>query len=167
MSPIRIIGVGSPFGQDRYGWQAVDALRDSDLLRHYPDGLVSLHRCDRPGMDLLNVMRGADGVIIIDAVQSAADPDTLHCLDVQDPIVEHGLLSSHGFGVAATLELGRVLGDLPQHIRIVGIETDPDCTSCTPLSSALIKDIPILINIEINKINNNINLFSRQDALSD
>ena len=83
MSPIRIIGVGSPFGQDRYGWQAVDALRDSDPLQHYPDGLVSLHRCDRPGMDLLNVMRGADGVIIIDAVQSTAVPGTLHCFDAQ------------------------------------------------------------------------------------
>ena len=160
MSPIRIIGVGSPFGQDRYGWQAVDALRDSDLLQHYPDGLVSLHRCDRPGMDLLNVMRGADGVIIIDAVQSAAVPGTLHCLDARDPIVESELLSTHGFGVAATLELGRALGELPQYIRIVAIEMDPECASCTPLSSALTKDMLTIINREINMISNKINLLS-------
>ena len=113
------------------------------------------------------MMRGADGVIIIDAVQSTAVPGTLHCFDAQDPVVESELLSSHGFGVAATLELGRVLGELPQHIRIVGIEMDPECTSCRPLSSALIKDISNIIRIEINNINNKISLFSRKDAHSD
>jgi len=166
VSPLRIIGVGSPFGQDRYGWQAVEALRNSDLLQHYPDGLVSLHRCDSPGMDLLNMMHGADGVIIIDALQSGSVPGTLQCLDAQDLSEECERFSSHGFGVAATLELGRALGDLPQHVRIVAIEMDPACASGRPLSSALIEDMLTIINREINQISNKSDLISRLTTLS-
>jgi len=160
VSPVRIVGVGSPFGQDRIGWQAVEALSSTDLLQRFPDGLVSLHQCDRPGPHLLNVIRGADGAIIIDALQSGAEPGTLRCLEPQAFAGEADRFSSHGFGVSATLELGQSLGELPEFVRIVAIEMDPASAYSTALTPQLIQNLLDTIINKINEIISKTNLVS-------
>ena len=153
MTPIRIIGIGSPFGDDQLGWEAVEAIRRSGLLDSMPEGMVSTHTCDRPGSGLLALMEDARHVILIDAMRSSAVPidgtssgaapgsiRRLEKGDIEDSI---GLLSSHGFGVASALALGEVLGVLPCQWVCYGVELGNLATDT--LNPAVTIAIPVLI----------------------
>jgi hydrogenase maturation protease len=82
MNPVRILGMGSPFGADRIGWQAIDALGSTGITRGQPPGWVSLVCLDRPGARLLEALAGAEAVILIDAMRSGAPPGTLRRLQL-------------------------------------------------------------------------------------
>ena len=163
MTPIRIIGIGSPFGDDQLGWEAVEAIRRSGLLDNLPQGMVSTHTCDRPGSGLLALMEGARHVILIDAMRSGAVPidgtssgaapvdvrssgaapgniRRLEKGDIEDSV---GLLSSHGFGVASALALGEVLGVLPCQWVCYGVELGNLATDT--LSPVVVAALPVLI----------------------
>jgi hydrogenase maturation protease len=122
MSPVRILGVGSPCGDDRIGWQAIDALESADITRDYPPDWVSLVRLDRPGARLLEAMAGAEAVILIDAMRSGEPPGTLRRLGMDQLEALASPLSSHGLGVAGALRLARSLGQLPARLVIIGVE---------------------------------------------
>ncbi len=122
MSPVRIFGVGSPFGEDRIGWQAIEALNRSGILRGFPPGWVSLSCLDRPGARLIEDMNGALAVILIDAMRSGAPPGSLRRLDLDRLEAWGASLSSHGMGVAGALGLACALGQLPERLVILGIE---------------------------------------------
>ena len=124
MTPIRILGIGSPLGDDRVGWYAIDVIESSGILAKCPKGRICAEKCDRPGSLLLYMMQGAQAVIIIDAVQSGSEPGTLHRLYLQDLDDVPFMLSSHGFGVASALSLASALGDLPEQVIIYGIEIE-------------------------------------------
>lgn len=121
MTRVRIIGIGSPCGDDRIGWDAIEALQASGLLGQYPAGTVEACCCDRPGA-LLAWFQDVEAAILIDAMRSGAPPGTVqklavHALaPVQDPV------SSHGISVAEQIALGRVLGLLPPTLLVYGIE---------------------------------------------
>ncbi len=124
MSPVRIIGVGSPIGNDQAGWQAIDALQTLGLATSYPAGYVTLEKLDRPGASLLQHMRGADLVIIIDALINADKPDQVMALRPSEIIRQTGILSGHGLGVAEVIALGDALGDLPSRLLLLGITVE-------------------------------------------
>ena len=124
MSPIRIIGVGSPFGCDSIGWQALDALQELGLTEHFPSGVVTMEKLDRPGAGLLEYMRGAEQVLIIDALVGANNRDSIVVLHADELVRESALLSGHGLGVAEALALGQALGDLPSNLQLLGIPVD-------------------------------------------
>lgn len=126
--PVRIIGIGSPFGDDRLGWVAADMLKHSPVLDELPAGMVSISVCDRPGPLLFQEWNPADRVILIDAVRSDAAAGTLHELNMNDIQIQNAQLSSHGFGVAETLALAGSLEQLPSWIELFGIEADADHT---------------------------------------
>ena len=123
MNPVRVLGIGSPFAGDDLGWRLAEALERVGLLRSFSTGMVHINLCDRPGCLLLPAMRGAHLAILLDAMRSGAQPGTVRRLDMLELDESTGLLSSHGFGVAEALALGRVLGDLPPRVLIYGIET--------------------------------------------
>ena len=58
---IRIIGLGSPFGDDQVGWRVIELLQDR------LDPQVDLVALDRPGAALINWMAGAQRLVIVDA----------------------------------------------------------------------------------------------------
>lgn len=129
MSPVEgkfqvaIIGVGSPFGDDQLGWQAVEWLMHSGLSQRFSHMHLAFNQADRPGALLLEQLRGTDAAIIIDAMQSGAVPGTLRAFTLEQLLAQpSGLLSSHAFGVAQTLALGASLGGLPRMLRVLGIE---------------------------------------------
>ena len=120
----RILGVGSPFGDDRAGWEACTQL----CARSHVAALVpepEIRALDRPGLLLVEHFAGTDGVILIDAVRSGAAIGTIHCLDGDGLGRVRPWLSSHAGGVMEAVDLARALGDLPLRLRIFGIEADP------------------------------------------
>jgi hydrogenase maturation protease len=122
---IRIIGIGSPFGDDAAGLEAARQLAATPL----PDTEVVV--ADRPGAALIDLFDGADAVILIDAARSAMPPGTVHDLDLR-MLAPHsiGLVSSHDLGVSEAIRLAGALGRLPSHGRVLGIEASAESLGC-------------------------------------
>ncbi|WP_310445965.1 hydrogenase maturation protease [Thiobacillus sp.] len=115
---LRILGIGSPSGDDQAGWLTVDALRTAGVQ----STAVDIQKLDRPGASLVGLLGDADRVILIDAMQSDGAVGHIQHFAVEDwPAYRHGL-SSHGLGVLDALALARELGSLPSRIDLYGIE---------------------------------------------
>ncbi len=132
MSRVRILGIGSPSGDDQAGWLVIDALSNSGLQT---GGDLLMEKLDRPGASLIPLLAQADWVILIDAMFSPAALTTsqagqIHHFDGQSwPDYRHGL-SSHGLGVIESLSLARELGTLPARMDIYGIEAEQVQVGC-------------------------------------
>jgi len=118
MRRVRILGIGSPAGDDQAGWRVVDALR----ARLGARADVALDKLDRPGAGLLAHLEDATHVVLIDAVSSGAAPGTIRRVDRADWRNHAGGLSSHGFGVFDALALAEALGSLPPALALYGVE---------------------------------------------
>ena len=119
MSQVRILGIGSPSGDDQAGWLTVDALLAAGL-----DG-IEVEKLDRPGASLISLLENASWVILIDAMQGDGPLGEILRFDQKDwPSYCDGL-SSHGFGVLAALTLARELGSLPPRLDLYGIGIGP------------------------------------------
>ncbi len=116
--PVRILCIGSPAEPDNLGFLAAHA-----LMGKFDPEKVEVLALDRPGPRLIEHMRGADTVILVDAVKSGAAAGTLHKLEGRalDGLVMHHT-SSHGFGLAETLALADRMGELPLHLKFIGLE---------------------------------------------
>lgn len=122
MKPVRIIGVGSPFGPDALGLAAAERLRADGLTKDYPYGWVSVEVCDRCGVGLLEEIRDAGLAILIDAASFGATPGHIRRFGERDIECTESVTSSHGLGVAEVLALSRSLDALPPKLILYGIE---------------------------------------------
>ena len=119
VSTLRILGIGSPSGDDQAGWLTVDALLAEGV---HTEGEVIIDKLDRPGAQLIGLLGGAARVILIDAMQSQDAVGRIRHFGAEDwPAYRHGL-SSHGLGVLDALALARELGSLPPRLDLYGIE---------------------------------------------
>lgn len=114
-----VVGLGSPDrSDDAAGLEAVRLL----ALLAPPDVRVAA----LPGReaDLLDLWTGAPLAVVIDAVSSGAPPGTVHRLDALGDVlpVSPPHPSSHGLGLGEIIALGKVLGQLPDRLVVVGIE---------------------------------------------
>jgi hydrogenase maturation protease len=114
---VRVIGLGSPFGDDRIGWQVVEQLV-ADAL---PAGADAVS-CENPGRDLLPLLDGVPHVILVDALRGAGQPGEIVRCTQDDLAKAPSRWSSHGLGVADMLDLAASLGCLPARLEIIGIE---------------------------------------------
>jgi hydrogenase maturation protease len=122
MNEVRIIGVGSPFGNDDIGWRVIDTLQRSNNVPRHVD-LVSM---DRPGISLLHLLQGAKRVILVDALLAAARYGEILILEQTQIRAPEKLYSSHDLDVAGTLQLAAKLELLPEQLSIVALAIDPD-----------------------------------------
>ncbi len=119
---ICIIGLGNLFrGDDAAGILAVRRLRsliDKEWKR------VECHEAESGGPELLDMMKYADTVILIDAARSGRKVGTIHELNVSNDSIRLTIFphSTHALNLVETIELGRVLGRLPPHVIIYGVE---------------------------------------------
>lgn len=114
-----VIGVGNPDrGDDAAGREVARRLRAVALRG------VEIVELDGEATALLARLDGAGAAILIDACSSGAPPGTLHRFDVAEAPLSSGAfgLSSHGFGLAEAIELGRELGTLPRRCVVYAIE---------------------------------------------
>jgi hydrogenase maturation protease len=146
---VHIIGVGSPFGDDRLGWVAAESLQRSPVLNGLEPGRVVISILDRPGAMLLAHCHQADHVIVMDAMRSGAAPGTRHRFTAGDVTAARLPVTSHGFGVLAALELGQVLGRVPRRLVFCGIEMDASFPGLG-LSDAVSEAMPVFVS-EVEK----------------
>lgn len=128
---VRIIGIGSWSGDDRIGWDAIEAIEASGVLRRFPPDSVDAVRCDRPG-GLLALAAGAPALILIDAMRSGASPGTVRRLAAEEVAMAQGGMSSHGLGVAEWLAVARALDLLPAAVLVYGIEAPSSAPATEP-----------------------------------
>ena len=118
MTPVRIIGIGSPHGADAAGWRAVEALQRGGLAARFPPGSVSLENCPAP-VQLYRLLEGCRLAVLIDAVASEARKP----LHIEPALLrrEPARCSGHGIGVAEMLELLDTVATRPPRVLLLGL----------------------------------------------
>ncbi|VEG90227.1 hydrogenase maturation protease [Legionella spiritensis] len=144
MSDLRVLGIGSPFGDDRLGWEAIALLQQQNTLKQYSSRQLQISHYDRPGLRLLELMQDAATVILIDAVKTGAAPGTCHRLENGNIGGFHNQLSSHNIGIAETIQLGHALNQLPKRMILYGIEIQ-EISSQFELSGVVASALNLLV----------------------
>jgi hydrogenase maturation protease len=111
-----VLGCGNPDrGDDAAGPLVAQRLREMgiDARDHSGDAL-----------SLMDAWQDADEVLLVDAVVTGKRPGTVSVWDaLAGPLVGQSRLgSSHAFGLAEAIALGRTLGNLPRSLTLYGIE---------------------------------------------
>ena len=130
MSDIRIIGIGSPFGNDITGWRAIDLLKT--MLPSATQEKIELIASDRPGLNLIQMMQDTNIVILVDAILDADRHGVVIRLKREQLITPEAMLSSHHADVASALTLADKLQQLPQNIVLLGVGVDPSISTSLP-----------------------------------
>jgi hydrogenase maturation protease len=138
---IRIIGLGSDFGDDRVGLCAVEALAGHTLPPH-----VTLHACGNPAADLLPLLAGTPHAILVDAVVDEGGAGHVRRCAASE-LATVGAASSHGVSVASMLNLAEALGVLPPTLTILGVTIDPrNNPHAAELSAPVRAALPALVD---------------------
>jgi hydrogenase maturation protease len=116
---VRILGIGSPSGDDQAGWLVIDALLAEGV--QMGEG-VAIEKLDRPGATLIPRLDDVSRVILVDAMRGGGPAGSIRHFDRDGWPGYGGGLSSHGFGVLEALALARELGSLPPRLDLYGIE---------------------------------------------
>jgi len=156
MKPIRIIGIGNAFaGDDAVGTLLVRRL-DFDHSE-----TVEIVEAGLSGLSLLDIMEGAETVILIDAIHSNQAPGTIHRLEIpRDLEILHTHAwgskspSTHSFGLGESLTLGATLGTLPPTVVVFGIEIRDTTLGENPSSEVhqALDDLTIHIQNEVEAL---------------
>jgi hydrogenase maturation protease len=114
---VLVIGIGNELrGDDGAGLEAVRRLTGGEGVE------LAFHRGH--ALELLELWRGAQAVVLVDAVCSAAPPGTIHRFEggVEPLDASVRAADTHAVGVRDAVELARALGRLPSRLVIYGIE---------------------------------------------
>ncbi len=116
---ILIIGIGNLYRCD----DAMGILVARKLKRLKSDRLRVMEQ-NGEGTVLMEAWKGFNNVLIIDAVSSGAIPGSIHRLDATKESIpsKYFSCSSHNFGVGEAIELARALDQLPEQLKLYGIE---------------------------------------------
>ncbi|MFZ1802526.1 MAG: hydrogenase maturation protease [Nitrospira sp.] len=118
---IRIIGLGNGMrGDDAVGLLAARRIRQE------VGDCVEVIEAEMAGVDLIDLMKGAHSVMLIDAARSRQAPGTIHRLDASACPIGSQMFprSSHALGTVDALELARAMGVLPATVIVYGVEVD-------------------------------------------
>lgn len=135
-----VVGIGSPHGDDRVGWEIADA------IGRQTGGSIAT-RCARTPAELFDWLEGVERLDVCDAVswsanETAAEIGTVHCWRWPAEELERTTFrTSHGLSLPAVLSLAETLGRLPPQVRIWGVSIDAPATF-DALSPALAAAVP-------------------------
>jgi len=133
MPRIIVLGIGNvERGDDGAGRQV------ARLLRHMLRDRAEIAELDGEAAAIVAKLEGADAAYLIDACVSQAPPGTVHRIDARaGELPQAGSdLSTHGFGLAAAVELARTLNRLPRRTVVYAIEAE-SFEPGAPLSEAV------------------------------
>ena len=121
-------------------------------------GLIAARRLEALALEgdaiaLLDVWRGADVAVVIDAVSSGAAAGTVHRFDASREPLPASLRrssSTHALGLAEAIELGRALDRLPARLIVYGIEAErfEAGAALTPAVAAAIESVAAAVRRE-------------------
>jgi hydrogenase maturation protease len=118
-TPVLVIGIGNPFrSDDRAGLEVARRLQ-----RIGNDRLKVLEVASNP-LTLLELWKGHDEVLLVDAVSSNSKPGTFQIINAVEQKIPAGLFntSTHNMSVAEAIEMARNLNQLPKQMLVYGIE---------------------------------------------
>ncbi len=113
------IGIGNPLrGDDAAGLLAARALRERGA------GGIEVLELEGEPVGLIEAWRGAEAVVVADAVASGGEPGEVHRIDAAAGPLPAALTgsSTHAMGLAEAVELARALDRLPARLLVYGIE---------------------------------------------
>ena len=148
-----VVGLGRPDrGDDAVGTEVTRAVAALALPQ------VEVVEHEDP-TDLIELWAGRDPVVVVDAVCSDAAPGTVHVLETgagRDPLAPSawartGRGGTHAFGLAAAIELARVLRRLPEHLVLVGIEAEAFEHGASP-SPAVAAGVPAAVRAVVDAV---------------
>jgi len=149
-TPVFIVGIGNDYRHDDgVGLVVARALKQNPLPH------VTVLESTGDGAELIDIWRNNPRVILIDAVNSNAEPGTLHQINVRKhPLPTDFLIqSTHSFGVAEAIELSLTLNYLPSCLLFFGIEGE-DFSLGLGLSPRVENMVPTVLEHIHNKIRN-------------
>ncbi len=139
---MRVVGLGNPAaGDDGAGLEVVRRLRERGSRAW------DLIEMPQAGVELIEVLKGPETVMFVDAVSSGKAPGTLHLLSLPSGIFELrglGSVTSHGWGLAEAFDLMAALGHPVPRAYLLGIEVK-DVTAGAAFSPAVASAIQIAI----------------------
>ena len=114
-----IIGIGNEFrGDDAAGLVIARRLRSAVG----ESALILEHNGE--GASLMEVWRGYDMVILLDAVKTSAEPGQIFTFDASSESLPTKLFhySTHAFSIAEAVEMARALSRLPERVFVYGVQ---------------------------------------------
>ena len=140
-----VIGLGNEFRRD-------DAAGLIAARRLRKRGVVAEEHCGAPAA-LMDRWMGTDGVILIDATVSGAEPGSIHSLNASVSPLPRELFrsSTHALGLVDAIELSRALDVLPAEVFVFGIEAR-DLTHGIGLSSEVESALPALVEQVLRQV---------------
>jgi hydrogenase maturation protease len=151
---IAVIGIGQSLrGDDAVGLEAVRQWQEK-----YPETAnrsdILVEVSESPGLALLDMLDGSEAAVLVDAIQCYSVPGTIHTLiPEQLSAFTTDAKSAHGWGVAETLHLGRLLNPTRQTIpiQLIGVEVD-QLQMGTGLSKTVQQSLPRVCETIQNKV---------------
>jgi hydrogenase maturation protease len=114
-----LIGIGNDYrSDDAVGLIVARRVREKTLDR------VIVHEAGGEGAALMEAWKGAQTVILTDAVCSGAAAGTIHRIEAHRQPLPDNLFhcSTHAFSVTEAIEVARALNRLPSRLIVYGIE---------------------------------------------
>ncbi len=147
-----VLGIGNPILQDDgVGLHVIDTLR-----QHMNNPLVTLETASTGGMNLLDMIRGYEKVILIDAVkQKESAPGEVKQFLLSDFHSVHSC-NPHDVSLSEALHLAKQLGEkhLPSKIILIGITVNNTYEFGEHLSSEVASAIPAAVSLVLEELKN-------------
>jgi hydrogenase maturation protease len=145
LSTTVLVGLGNPVrGNDAVGLRVAAAVER--LLAARPVAGVRVATSTRGGFELIDLLSGADRAIVVDCLEAPdARPGRVRVLSLDGLAGCARLVGSHDIGLAAAVELGRLLGvAMPQQVHVIGIEAELDDRIDEGLSPEVAAVVPLV-----------------------
>ena len=145
-----VLGVGNPIlSDDGVGIHVARELKKRRLEGITVDELAA------SGLELLDVVRGYDKLVIIDAIQTrGGKPGQLHILEERDFEKSIHGSSPHGINIATALALGRKLvpHDMPKEVVFFAVEAEDLINVSEKLTSKVAEAVPNIVGRIIREL---------------
>jgi len=148
------LGLGNPIlSDDAVGIRVVEEIKS---IVGKKDG-IEFTVGDIAGVDILDVIRGYDELVIVDAVKKGGTPGSLYTISLDELNDSIHLTSIHSINFATAMEFGRKMGiKVPSRISIYGIEVRDVVTFSEKMTreveKSTRKNAQEIVNMEISEL---------------
>jgi hydrogenase maturation protease len=143
MSKTLILGLGnSILSDDRIGLMVAE-----EVHKKLNSAEIDLKPAETAGMDLINVVKDYDNLIVIDSIKTGKMKPGEIVEVMENKNASSRMLSSHDVSFFDMLKMGKEIGlKMPQNVKIYGIEIKDNETFSEELTVELKEKLPDIIN---------------------